>query len=226
MTLPFTPIQACLFDLDGTLVDSLRDIAESMNAVLHRHHVPTHPVEAYNTFVGDGMIALAERAWPTELRDSSINMLDLVEEMKQEYANRWQNHSTPYPGIESMLTGCASRGMNLGVLSNKPDAFTKKMVTHFFPDIPFSIVRGAREGVPVKPDPTSAREIQQEWGLSPSSIAYIGDTDTDMKTGCSAGFTTIGVSWGFREPDELLAQGAQCVVDSPSELSQILSSRT
>lgn len=218
-------ITSLLFDLDGTLVDSLRDIAESMNAILARWSCPTHPVEAYNTFVGDGMMILAERVLPKDIRNRPEKLSACVAEMRIEYAGRWRRNSRPYPGITDLLTLCASHGIRMGILSNKPEPFTKEMVSHFFPQVPFATVRGAREGVPVKPDPTAAIEIQQAWESSASAIAYVGDTDTDMKTGRAAGFYTVGVSWGFRTRDELSAQGADCIIDTPSELVSILNIR-
>lgn len=220
--MPSPHITSLLFDLDGTLVDSLQDIAESMNAVLARWECPTHPVEAYNTFVGDGMLRLAERVLPEEIRNQPKKLSACVADMKTEYADRWRCNSRPYPGIPALLNRCASNRIRLGILSNKPEPFTKEMVSHFFPDIPFATVRGARKGVPVKPDPTAALEIQHDWSTLPESIAYVGDTDTDMKTGRSAGFFTVGVSWGFRTPEELKACGAHCIIDTPSELVTLL----
>lgn len=211
-----------LFDLDGTLVDSLRDIAESMNEVLENSGYPSHPIEAYNRFVGDGMIRLAERVLPASVREDSEAVTACVQEMKEAYSRRWRDHSSPYPGIRDLLSTLSTNGNRLGVLSNKPEAFTREMVNHFFPDIPFATVRGAREGVPVKPDPSAALEIQREWGVSPASILYAGDTDTDMKTGRAAGFRTVGVSWGFRDREELTAAGAHAVLDHPSGFLTLL----
>jgi phosphoglycolate phosphatase len=142
--------------------------------------------------------------------------------MKDAYSRRWRDHSSPYPGIRDLLSALSANGNRLGVLSNKPEAFTRQMVNHFFPDIPFAAVRGAREGVPVKPDPSAAQEIQKEWGVPPESILYAGDTDTDMKTGQAAGFWTVGVSWGFRDREELTTAGAHMVVDKPSDFLTLL----
>lgn len=217
--------RSILFDLDGTLVDSLQDIADSMNAVLHQQGHPVHPVEAYAVFVGDGMKQLAARALPPELREDSQTLSACVKDMKQEYSSRWSRHSAPYPGISEMLDALTSREIRMGILSNKPEAFTREMVTHFFPEIPFTTVRGAREGVPVKPDPTAPRDIVKEWRCSPDSVVYVGDTNTDMETGRAAGFRTIGVSWGFRDREELSAAGAHRVIDRPSELLTDLESR-
>jgi phosphoglycolate phosphatase len=215
-------INSILFDLDGTLVDSLQDIADSMNAVLSSWSCPTHPTEAYRTFVGDGMETLALRVLPEKYRNDTEHKLACVSAMKEEYAKRWNVHSTPYAGIEDLLFSCVKKNIRLGILSNKPEAFTKEMVNHLFPEIPFATVRGAREGIPVKPDPAAAHAIRKEWDTSPGSIAYVGDTDTDMKTGRAAGFWTVGVSWGFRNSDELVEAGADLVVDRPSALLQAI----
>jgi phosphoglycolate phosphatase len=207
-----------LFDLDGTLADSLQDLAETMNQVLTGLGHPSYAVEAYKTLVGDGVVKLVERCLPDAQAADPEYVQQAVQAMKEEYARRWKNHAAPYPGIRDMLDGLRERGVRCGVLSNKPEAFTREMVTFLFPDIPFATVRGAREGIPVKPDPTSARQICTEWNTSPSDVVYVGDTNTDMRTGRSAGFHTVGVTWGFRDRDELRTSGAHVIIDTPREL--------
>lgn len=210
--------QKLLFDLDGTLVDSLTDIATAMNTVLTRHHFPAHPVEAYRTFVGDGMETLVRRVLPETEREDPARITTLVQQMKRVYADQWYHASRPYNGIPELLRDLAARGCPLGVLSNKPEEFTVIMVEHFFPDIPFDVIRGARPGVPVKPAPEAPLEIAADWQSPPSEILYIGDTRTDIETGINAGMPTIGVTWGFRDRTELAAAGATWIIDHPADL--------
>lgn len=218
-------VSAVLFDLDGTLVDSLRDIGESMNAVLAARKMSTHPLDAYRSFVGDGMARLAERALPEDLRGDAGLARNLVEEMREEYARRWRTHATPYPGVPEMLLNLAEAGFRLGVLSNKPEAFTREMVDFVFPDIAWSAVRGAREGVPVKPSPEAPREMLRVWGLEPEETLYVGDTDTDMLTARNVGMPSAGVAWGFRDRAELEAAGATHVVDHPAQIPPLAKKR-
>jgi phosphoglycolate phosphatase len=212
--------QALLFDLDGTLVDSLRDIADAMNAVLSDRHWPTHPVEAYRQFVGDGMRMLVRRTHPDPDTLSPAEEDGLIRDMKTAYARCWRNHSLPYPGIPDLLSALADTDCVLGVLSNKPEAFTVEMVSHVFPEVPWKTVRGAREGVPVKPAPDAGQAILQEWGLPAPSLWYVGDTRTDMDFATALGCTPVGVTWGFRDRSELLAHGARILVDHPEQLKQ------
>lgn len=207
-----------LFDLDGTLVDSLQDLADSTNEVLASRGHPTHPVEAYNVLLGDGVTRLMQRALPeAEAADPDL-ITDAIAEMKSIYAQRWKDHTRPYSGIMELLETLTARGCRIGVLSNKPDEFTREMVEFVFPNVPFATVRGAREGVPVKPDPTSALDICTEWGTPPEQVIYVGDTNTDMRTGKGAGFVTVGVTWGFRAREELESSGADFIIHQPQEL--------
>lgn len=214
--------KAVLFDLDGTLVDSLQDIAASMNRVLTRRGFAAHPVAAYRYFVGDGMENLLRRCLPPEVDVSSSLIYDMLGEMKSTYAEHWREHALPYAGIREMLSALADMGLRLGVFSNKPERFTREMVAFVFPEMRFDAVRGAREGVPIKPSPEGARAILSEWELSPEAVMYVGDTNTDMATGKNTGMFTVGVSWGFRDREELVACGADRVVDRPEEIPGLL----
>lgn len=211
--------RAVIFDFDGTLLDTLEDLADSMNAALAERGLPTHPVESYRYFVGDGMMNLARRAAPPGTGDDAL--ADLVDRMGAFYGGNWSKKTKPYPGVPGLLDELSRRGLPLAVLSNKPDAFTRIMARHYFGDR-FAVVFGARDGVPRKPDPAAALEIAGLLGLPPESALYLGDTDTDMKTGTAAGMRTIGVSWGFRPVAELTASGAGAIVDRPEEVLALL----
>lgn len=210
-----------IFDLDGTLIDSLEDLADAMNAVLARAGLPTHPVDAYRHFVGDGIANLARRALPTEHRveEEVSRFRDLL---REEYDRRWLDKTRPYPGIPEMLESLRARGTPVAVLSNKLHHATEHVVRVLFPDYPFAVVRGSFPDIPLKPDPAGARWISQHLGIAPGQTLYVGDTDTDMKTGLAAGFTAVGVAWGFRPVRELEENGAQRILHHPSDLLTLL----
>lgn len=212
---------AVLFDLDGTLLDTLADLADSMNAVLADWGLSTHPLEAYRWFVGDGIHNLARRALPASHSDEAV-IARCVGAMQEEYGRRWSVKTRPYEGIVTLLDGLAARRVRLAVLSNKPHAFTLQTVAALLPDWRFEVVLGARAGVPVKPDPIGALEVAARLGLPPERILYLGDTATDMLTARAAGMHPVGAGWGFREPEELLAAGAAHLLATPTELLDLL----
>ena len=215
--MPGSSYQAAIFDMDGTLLDTLEDLADCMNRVLQREGFAVHPVAAYRFFVGDGLENLVRRSLPEELRtDEAIDRLK--EGMRGEYAGHWADKTRPYDGIPELLRVLQGRGVPMAVLSNKPDAFTREIAAHYFPDGFFARVLGAREGSHRKPDPAAALEIAAEWKLRPERILYLGDTNTDMQTGRRAGMFTVGALWGFRPREELLEHGAQALVEKPAEV--------
>lgn len=207
-------IKAVLFDLDGTLTDTLQDIADAMNRSLRLHGLPEWPLSDYRYLVGDGARKLAERA----VRDHT----ELAPSVQKEYQAYYATHnlvaSRPYEGIPEMLQALQAKGVKLAVFSNKPDADTKNVVNHFFPDIKWAVVRGQTEGVPVKPDPAGALLVAQALGEPPENILYLGDTSTDMRCAVHAGMIPVGVLWGFRTEDELRESGASRVVAHPREV--------
>lgn len=213
--------EAVIFDLDGTLIDSLEDLADSMNSVLVQLEYPVHPVEKYKYFVGDGMRQLARRVLPPgETNETIVNKT--VELMSIEYGKRWDAKTGIYPGLEETLDGLIAAGMRLAVLSNKPDPFTKRIVSRLLSRWRFDAVVGARPDIPVKPDPQSALEIAGSWGIVPQRILYVGDTGTDMCTAASAGMHAVGVTWGFRTEQELREHGAKTIIHHPTELLTML----
>lgn len=209
--------QAVLFDLDGTLLDSIDDLADAMNDALGQFGFPGHPTDAYRYFVGEGVEELAARALPEGRRDPAT-LIQCVQRMRAIYRSRWNVKTHPYPGIPELLDGLAERGLTLTVLSNKPDEFTRAMVDHYFGAWPFARVAGQKDGIPRKPDPAGALEIAKHLQIAPERFLYLGDTDTDMKTARAAGMFAGGVLWGFRGAEELLANGAEILIESPVDL--------
>ena len=214
-------IRAVMFDLDGTLLDTIADLGDAMNATLNGLGFPLHDLAFYKKAVGDGAPALAERALPPAARTPD-GIRQALLRLRTEYEQRWTNKTLPYAGIEPLLADLRRRGLQLAVLSNKPEAKTLDCVNHFFPAAPFNIVRGAIDGVPLKPAPDAALAICRQLDIAPAQWLYIGDTDTDMQTAVRAGFIPIGAAWGFRDREELLAHGARVVIDSPIEVLALL----
>ena len=210
-----------IFDLDGTLIDSLEDIASAANTVLSDLGKPTYPVSEYRVLVGDGLAMLFQRALPECETDASLKA-DCMHRFEQAYSRCWNNRSKPYDGIETLLKKLSQRSVSLSVLSNKGDTFTKQCVSHFFGDIRFAHVLGQSERFPRKPDPTSAKWIAGQLGGDSSRIAYVGDTNTDMKTALGSGLFAIGVTWGFRSERELRAEGALQICNEVGELTDFL----
>ncbi len=208
-----------MFDLDGTLADSLADLANATNTALKKLGCPPHPLDSYRHFVGDGARELCARALPP-------NRLDLVDETLQLMREYYDQHcfdlTKLYPGILELVTVLDERGLKLAVLSNKPDVFTKRVVAHYFNPSPFTVVRGQLPNVPLKPDPTAALQIAREIGIEPAQWLYLGDTNTDMQTARGAGMHPVGVLWGFRERPELEASGAEHIVAKPEEVLDLL----
>ena len=212
--------RAAIFDLDGTLLDTLDDLADSANEALAAAGLPAHPVDAYRTFVGDGINTLVQRILPAG--NSGDEMVAQVLSLyRAAYGRRWNNKTRPYAGITETLYELSSRSVKLSVLSNKPQNFTELCIAHHLPGNPFEIVLGQRDIVPRKPDPAGALEISSAFQVSPGEVLFIGDTKTDMDTATAAGMRAIGVSWGFRPVEELLEHGAEMVVNHPVELLEL-----
>ncbi len=211
--------RAFIFDLDGTLLDSLGDLADTVNHVLAVQGFPTHPEEAFRYFVGNGMTMLLRRAAPADLSDSDIPAL--VETAEARYAECWGLRTRPYPGISRLLRALAVQSVPLGVLSNKPDHFTRLMVAHFFPDIAFFDVRGRTLDFPLKPDPAAALDMAARLGISPEHIRFVGDSRMDMETARNAGMIPVGVTWGFRPRSELLENGAAHLAEKAEDLLDV-----
>ncbi len=209
---------AAIFDLDGTLIDSLADIGTSMNRALATHGLATHPIESYRQFVGEGVEVLTQKAsgnHPT-LQPA------VLATYRGLYADNLFGHTEPYAGIAPLLHTLRDLPIQLAVLSNKPHAATQRLVAGLFSDVPFRAVYGQRPEVPRKPDPAAALTIAQDLSVNPKDCAFIGDSAIDMRTANAAGMFAVGVTWGFRSRQELHEFGAHAVIDHPAELLGVL----
>lgn len=212
---------AVLFDLDGTLVDSLGDIAGAMNDALVAVGRPPHPVEAYRRMVGDGLEMLARRALGPE---HTALLADAIAVYRARYDARLDATTRPYDGVLALLEALVARDVPLGVLSNKPHAATLEVVRRLLP-APFVVVLGERPGVPRKPDPAGALEAARALGAAPADVLFAGDTATDLRTAVAAGMVPIGCLWGFRDEAELRAAGARHLLRAPGELLALATPR-
>jgi len=210
-----------IFDLDGTLLDSLTDIANAANEVLAESGFPVHAVDAYRFLVGDGVAMLFERALP-EMRRETALIERCVEAFRKTYEHHWNQRSRPYEGIAEMLDALVRSERKLAVLSNKPQEFTERCVREFFAKWPLAPVYGQRAGVPRKPDPAAALQIATQLGAAPAECLYLGDSLVDMQTACRAGMFAVGALWGFRPRSELEAHGAAAVVAHPREVLELV----
>lgn len=212
---------AVIFDLDGTLLNTIDDISNSMNSVLGRFGFPTHGKDAYKYFVGEGMDTLVRRALPENHRDDAT-MAKCVSAMIEEYEMKATKNTRPYPGIPALLDALRARGLRIAVLSNKPDGPTKSIVSALLSDWKFDAVVGSRPGIPLKPDPTAALETAANMGIPPERFIYCGDTEIDMRMAKTARMYPVGALWGYRTADELRAAGAQALIGKPLELLDLL----
>ena len=209
--------QLAIFDLDGTLIDTVADLANATNQALAQCGYPTHPTEAYYQFVGNGINKLFFRALPEEARTEE-NVLRIRSLFLPYYNEHNADDSRPYEGIVQLLCDLQSRGIQIAVASNKYQQATAKLVAHFFPNIHFAAVYGQREGVAIKPDPTIVNDILRDTGIARTHTIYIGDSGVDMQTARNAGIESIGVTWGFRSEEELIENGAKHIVHHAEEI--------
>jgi phosphoglycolate phosphatase len=213
-------LRAILFDLDGTLLDTLDDLADSTNLALRECGLPEHPVEAFKYFIGDGVENLLRRAVPQGC-DDPATLTRCVERMRAEYSQRWAAKTRPYPGIPELLDELVARGVPMAVFSNKPDEFTRLCVSRLLPRWRFTVVLGAGSRLPKKPDPAGALEIAAQMHVAPADVLYLGDTNTDMQTAVAAGMFPVGALWGFRTAEELTSNGAQILLQKPADLLDV-----
>lgn len=206
-----------IFDLDGTLINTIADLANSTNYALRQNGFPQHDINAYNFFVGNGINKLFERALPTEARSS-----ENIQKIRSSFLPYYELHntdcSTSYPGIPQLLCTLQNQGCMLAVASNKYQSATQKLINHFFPSIHFVAVFGQREGVNVKPDPSIVYDILSIAKVAKDEVLYVGDSGVDMQTATNSGVASVGVTWGFRPRTELEANSASHIVEKANDI--------
>ncbi len=206
-----------IFDLDGTLLNTIEDLGEAANYALEKTGYPTHSIASYPYFVGNGVSKLLQRVLPEDARTE-----ENVNELRKYFMEYYEVHNTdntkPYPGIIELLEQLQDDGIKLAVASNKYDSAVKKLITHYFPQIKWAALEGQKEGVPVKPDPSIVFEILSKCPTKKSDVLYIGDSGVDMETARRACVTSCGVTWGFRPISELMAYHAENIANQPNEI--------
>ena len=213
--------RAVLFDLDGTLLDTLDDLAASANRVLRANGFPDHPRDAYRYFIGDGARNLVIRMLPEDRREDGM-IEKCLQAFRDDYGRNWAVQTKPYDGVPEMLDAIAAGNLPMAVFSNKPDDATKACVSKLLSQWEFRFVLGQRDGAPPKPDPGGALEIAERLGIPPGDFLYLGDTATDMRTAVRAGMFPVGALWGFRTEDELRGAGAAALVAQPADVPALL----
>ncbi len=209
--------QLVIFDLDGTLLNTIADLAAATNQALARLGYPTHPESAYLRFVGNGIMKLFERALPGGQRNA-----EQVQRMRDLFVPYYNAHGAdltrPYDAITGVLEQLQARGIKLAVASNKYQAATEQLIKHYFPHIHFEAVLGQQDGRPTKPDPLFVEEILQRTGVAKSDTLYVGDSDVDMQTARNSGVAACAVTWGFRTREELAAYQPTYLIDTPADI--------
>ena len=210
-----------IFDLDGTLVNTIEDLANATNHALSALGYPTHSVASYCNMVGNGVTKLLERALPEEARSTRI-----IEAMRAQFREYYDAHlydcSVPYPGIRELLQELTDRGIAIAVASNKYQAAVERIIEHFFPEMLWKAVFGHIDGVPVKPDPSVVFEVLGQHPTPKSDVLYVGDSNVDIETARRACVDGCGVTWGFRTRQELVNACAQNIVSNPDDILSLL----
>lgn len=214
-------MKAVIFDLDGTLLDTLDDIADEANGVLRGMGFPEHPREAYKLFVGEGMTFLAERALPPGHRDPAT-IVAWSSRVKAAFVEGWPGKTRPYEGIPELLDELVRRGMKMAILSNRPEELVNLMVREMLSHWALDPIVGAGRSGPPKPEPAEAIAIAKAFGVDPSACIFLGDSNVDMQASSSAGMFPVGALWGFRTAEELTACGAKRLIRDPGELLELL----
>ena len=212
---------AVIFDLDGTLLNTLGDLRAATNHALEVRGLPPHSMEEIRQFIGNGIRLLICRAMPEGTPEAEIDAA--LDDFKAYYAAHIHDRTVPYDGIPQLLTALRKRDIKVAVLSNKIDSASQQLIEYFFPE-KTDVVFGEHVGVPRKPDPTSCRMVMQQLGVQPEQVLYVGDSGTDMQTAKNAGLYAVGVTWGFRSKEVLLKCGADVLVHRPEQILQILDS--
>ncbi len=210
--------RAAIFDLDGTILDTIEDLADAMNYALRLNHYPERSLDFIRLAVGNGMRELTRKSLPAAVQ-SDAQRIDLCcRQMKSYYLSHWNLKTRPYDGIRELFLFCKEQNIAVSVLSNKADEATKAMVPYWYGDLPFAYIWGEQPGFARKPDPASALEIARLLGISPKEVLFVGDSSYDMITAKNAGMFAAGVLWGFRTEEELRASGADFIAKTPQDL--------
>ncbi len=209
-----------IFDLDGTLINSLDDIASSMNEALKANGFHTHSIKSYKHFIGTGVLNLVKNALPPEKSDDERAVNDVRESYRMLYEKNYLEKTKPYEEIVELIENLKEKGFKIAVLSNKPHHFTVELAEHFFDG--FDFVLGQQDHIPKKPSPEGVNIILNQCNLNKEDCIYLGDSGVDMQTARAAGMTAVGVLWGFREKEELLENGADYLISKPTELLNLL----
>ncbi len=211
--------KAVIFDLDGTLLNTIDDLADSANRVLSSLCFPTHETEKYKYFVGNGIPKLIERCLPPDKQEYKEKALQLF---IKDYELHSRDKTAPYPGINELLKALSDMGISMGVITNKAHSIAGEVVEYFMGKNIFCYVRGLDETIKAKPDPNGALSVAERLLVKPCDVLYVGDSGVDMQTALNAGFTPCGVTWGFRKEDELKENGAVYIVHTPGEIVSIV----
>lgn len=214
-------VKYIIFDLDGTLVNSVYDLADSVNFVLKQNGYKTHPLESYYYFVGNGTLKLVERALPQEKRQSD-EIERVHTQFAEHYSKNYLNKTIPYDGVLKLLSELDTLGIKYAVASNKTDIFTREIIAELFPDNPFDMVVGKKTSNPTKPNPKIVYDILEGKDLKPHEILFVGDSNVDVETGHNANLRAVGCLWGFRGEKELKEAGADYLISRPLELLEII----
>ena len=210
-----------IFDLDGTLLNSIDDLGHAANYALEKNGYPTHSIASYPFFVGNGVRRLIERVLPEDAR--TVNIVDrLLVHFKEYYNEHNTDFTVPYQGIPELLNKLSAHGVAIAVASNKYQQATEKLINHYFPNISFVAVEGQKDNVPVKTDPSIVFEILSKAKMPKADTIYIGDSGVDMETARRACVDSVGVTWGFRPEKELIESHADNIVNSPSEIAALV----
>ena len=210
-----------IFDLDGTLLDTLEDLAEATNWVCAQHGWPPHPVEAFKRYVGNGAVKLLERVTPPEVEITEQLRRQTMEEFTARYTAERSQKTAPYPGMPQLLERLKGHGVTVAVLTNKPDVAAGPVVERYYPGV-FNVVQGALPDAPTKPDPTLLYKLMERIGAKRENTLFVGDSNVDIRTAKNGGLTSCGVLWGFRTRQELEAEGANYVVETPEQLAELI----
>lgn len=211
-----------IFDLDGTLLNTIGDLAASVDYVMRSRNLPEHTDAEYRQMVGGGIKRLVERALPDDLAHNSAYVEECVTEFRRYYVDNIDRYTEPYEGMHSLLSELRALGVEVAVASNKFQHGTERLVAKFFGDIDFVAIEGNREGAPLKPDPAIVHNILRQTSIDPSRAIMVGDSGIDIRTAKAAGIDSVGVAWGFRFAEELIEAGASIVVENSAKLRKIL----